>query len=102
MLTLLQTLVAGALRLPKRRVKAEQKVKREAGLAAALPAGFSSSRDGRGRLLASAPLHKPRRTSVSERRACPRPLDGWSAELARLESVLGPDLCGLSGLVLAE
>ena len=81
----------------KKKVKAEQRSKRNATTLAVMPSAYTG-RDGR-RLPGSA--HKPKRATHSDHRAAPEP-NAWESQLEKLEEVLGVNLCGLSGLVLAD
>jgi len=78
----------------KRRVKAEQRERREVRELTAIPASVVASRR-------PGSAHKPKRPSVHEHRAAAQPTR-WEQSLRRLEEVLGDDLCGLSGLELAR
>ena len=80
----------------KRKVKAEQRERRDGAVTATLPAGLASAQ-GRA---APGSSHKPRRPSAREHRAAAKP-DAWEATIERLQAEFGEDLCGLSGLVLA-
>ena len=44
--------------------------------------------------------HKPKRASAASHRMVAKP-DAWAQKYRELECHFGPDLCGLSGLVLA-
>jgi len=85
----------------KRKVKAEQRERREKAASAALPASLSLSSPR-----AAAPAgssHKPKRPSTRDHRRAAQPAGGgWEATLRRLEDEFGEDLAGLSGLVLAR
>ena len=80
----------------KRKVKAAQRERREKVEVAVLPSSFGSPRGPQ-----SGSQHKPKRTSVREHREKSRP-NAWEAAIERLEGEFGTDLCGLSGLVLAN
>ena len=84
-------LLVGEVLLGPRREKGEPAATHQA-----LPASLSL-----GGRAAPGSAHKPKRLSVREQRAAARP-SAWEAVLSRLEAEFGEDLCGLSGLVLAD
>ena len=80
----------------KKKVKAEQRERRETRELHSLPAGIASARGDR----RPGSSHKPKRPSAHEHRSAAQPTR-WELSLRKLEEDLGADLCGLSGLVLA-
>lgn len=81
----------------KRRVKAEQRERRERQMGALLPASCASPRG----VAAPGSSHKPRRPSARDHRVAAQP-DAWERTLEALEATFGEGLAGLSGLVLAN
>ena len=79
----------------KRKVKTEQRERRQSAEAGVLPSGLVAPRAAAG-----SSGHKPKRVSASEHRAAAS--HGATRVIERLEAEFGEDLCGLSGLVLAD
>ena len=88
----------------KKSAKAAQRAKRGGAAASPaalpLPAGLSVARGG-GFVGTAGSSHKPKRASARARRET-RAASDWEAAIGKLEAQFGEDLCGLSGLVLAE
>ena len=90
-------------KMHKRKVKAEQREKREKATVGAMPAGFVMR--GSPPSSSSSPhhhhshSHKAKRPTHSKHRQ-ERSSGEWEAALERLEAEFGEDLCGLSGLCL--
>ena len=91
-------------KMHKRKVKAEQREKREKATVGAMPAGFVM-RGSPPSSSSSSPhhhhshSHKAKRPTHSKHRQ-ERSSGEWEAALERLEAEFGEDLCGLSGLCL--